>query len=94
MAGAQPAPKEAPWHGQKRRAPRVPLNLPLRVTPLNADGSPDWSAATDAISRDFSPHGVALIHDGLAEGQRILIGITREGKTVYVPAAVRHCRFG
>jgi anti-sigma regulatory factor (Ser/Thr protein kinase) len=77
---------------EKRREARHPLHLPFRVAPLKADGTPDWSAATDAVSRDFSARGVALIQEGLAEGQRILIGITREGETIYVPAEVRHCR--
>jgi hypothetical protein len=77
---------------EKRREQRVPLNLPFRIAPVGPDGSPDWSAASEAISRDFSRSGVALIQEGLAQGQRIYIGITAGGKTVPVPAVVRHCR--
>ena len=77
---------------EKRHEPRVPVSVPFRVAPLLPDGAPDWAAAYDAVSRDFSRHGVALIQEGLAQGQRVLIGITRNGETVYVPAEVRHCR--
>jgi anti-sigma regulatory factor (Ser/Thr protein kinase) len=77
---------------EKRREPRVPLNLPFRVAPLKADGSPDWAAANDAVSRDFSQGGVALIQERLAQGERIVIGISVGGKMVPVPAVVRHCR--
>ncbi len=77
---------------EKRRNPRVPLNLQFRVAPLKADGTPDWAAASDAVSRDFSRGGVALLQESLAQGQRIVIGITAGGKMVPVPAVVRHCR--
>jgi anti-sigma regulatory factor (Ser/Thr protein kinase) len=77
---------------EKRRDPRLPLNLPFRVAPVQADGTPDWAAANDAISRDFSRGGVALLQESLAQGQHIVIGITAGGKMVPVPAVVRHCR--
>src|SRR6516225_4476590 len=77
---------------EKRREQRTAVHLPFRVTPLKADGTPDWPAAYEAVSRDFSRHGVALIQEGLARGQRVLIAVTREGETIYVPAEVRHCR--
>ncbi len=77
---------------EKRREPRVPLHVPFRVTPLRPDGSPDWPAAYDAISRDFSPHGVALLQDEIAHAPRVLIGVPHGGETVYIPAEVRHCR--
>src|SRR5205823_3411315 len=56
------------------------------------DGSPDLAAAAPAVAQDLSEHGVALLQAELVEGQRIFIGIPRGGATVYVPAAVRHCR--
>jgi anti-sigma regulatory factor (Ser/Thr protein kinase)/c-di-GMP-binding flagellar brake protein YcgR len=77
---------------EKRRHPRVPLNLAFRVAPVQADGTPDWAAANDAVSRDFSRGGVTLLQEGLAQGQRIVIGITASGKLVPIPAVVRHCR--
>ena len=77
---------------EKRRHRRSPLNLPFQVAPVQPDGTPDWTTATDAISRDFSPGGVALLQESLAQGQRIVIGITAGGKMVPVPAVVRHCR--
>ena len=77
---------------EKRRDARVPLNLPFRVAPLSPDGTPDWAAATDAISRDFSRGGVALLQESLAQGQRVVIGVSVGGKMVPVPAVVRHCR--
>ena len=77
---------------EKRRAPRVPVHLPFQVAPRNPDGSPDLSAASEAISHDFTRQGVALVQQGLVEGQQIFIGIPRGDQTIYVPAAVRHCR--
>jgi len=77
---------------EKRRERRQPLQLPLQVVPLRPDGSPDLAAATPAVSQDLSQHGIALLQSELVEGQRIYIGIPRGGETLYVPAAVRHCR--
>ncbi len=77
---------------EKRREPRRPVHEPFHVAPVKPDGSPDVAAAAVAVSQDVSEGGVALLHDRLAEGQRVFIGIPSEGKTIYVPAAVRHCR--
>src|SRR5262245_377643 len=77
---------------EKRRAARRPLQEPLRVAPVRPDGTVDWDAAYEAVSRNFSADGVALLQEGLANTQRVLIGIQAENQLVYVPAEVRHCR--
>jgi anti-sigma regulatory factor (Ser/Thr protein kinase) len=81
-----------PSGAEKRRERRVPVQLPFQVAPLLPDGSPDLAAATHAVSQDFSEHGIALLQKELVEGQRVFIGIPRGSETVYVAAAVRHCR--
>jgi anti-sigma regulatory factor (Ser/Thr protein kinase) len=80
-----------PSGAEKRRETRVPLHRPFRVAPSKPDGSPDLSAESAAVSRDFSQHGVALLQEGLMQGQRIFVGIPCGRETVYVPASVRHC---
>jgi anti-sigma regulatory factor (Ser/Thr protein kinase) len=77
---------------EKRREPRLPIYEPVRIAPMQPDGTPDLAAASLAVSNDFSSRGVALIKAGLATGQRIFIGVPIDGETVYLPAAVRHCR--
>jgi anti-sigma regulatory factor (Ser/Thr protein kinase) len=77
---------------EKRNDPRVPVHLPLHVAPIRADGSVDWSAAYDAVSRNVSQNGLALLQDQLTQGQRVLIGITVAGQLQYVPAEIRHTR--
>jgi anti-sigma regulatory factor (Ser/Thr protein kinase) len=81
-----------PSGAEKRRERRLPLKLPIHVAPPAADGTPDLAAGSVAVAQDLSEHGVALLQAELVEGQRIFIGIPRDGATVYVPAAVRHCR--
>ena len=81
-----------PSGAEKRRERRQPMQLPLHVVPVLPDGGPDLAAASLAVAQDLSEHGIALLQSDLIEGQRIYIGIPRGGETVYVPAAVRHCR--
>jgi anti-sigma regulatory factor (Ser/Thr protein kinase) len=81
-----------PSGAEKRRERRVPMHEPLRVAPLRADGTPDLAAATTAVASDLSQRGAALIQASLVAGQHVYIGIPAGGETVYVRAAVRHCR--
>ncbi len=81
-----------PSGAEKRRERRLPMQVPLRVAPARPDGTADVTAASPAVAQDLSEHGVALLQHELVEGTRIFIGIPRDGETVYVPAAVRHCR--
>jgi anti-sigma regulatory factor (Ser/Thr protein kinase) len=62
----------------------------VRVAPIRADGSVDWDAARQALTRDFSPGGVSLLHKDLARADRIIIGVDLDGRAVYLPAEVRH----
>jgi anti-sigma regulatory factor (Ser/Thr protein kinase) len=77
---------------EKRRTPRLPVHEPLRVAPIRSDGTVDWEAAYEAVSRNFSADGVALLQEGLANTQCVLLGIQAKNQLVYVPAEVRHCR--
>src|SRR5260370_17662246 len=70
---------------EKRRERRVPLNLPFRIAPVGPDGSPDWAAASEPISLDFSRSGVALIQQGLAQAQRLYIRLATAPKTLPLP---------
>jgi hypothetical protein len=77
---------------EKRHAARLPVHQPLRVAPILPDGTVDWNAAYEAVSRNFSADGVALLQQGLAHTQRVLIGICAGNQPVYIPAEIRHCR--
>jgi anti-sigma regulatory factor (Ser/Thr protein kinase) len=77
---------------EKRHKPRLPLHEPLRVAPIRPDGTVDWDAAYEAVSRNFSANGVALLQEGLASTQRVLIGILAGNRPIYIPAEIRHCR--
>jgi anti-sigma regulatory factor (Ser/Thr protein kinase) len=77
---------------EKRRSSRVPVTQPLHVAPMRSDGTVDWDAAYDALSKNFSDSGVSLFQEKLAETNRILLGISINNQLHYVPAEVRHCR--
>jgi anti-sigma regulatory factor (Ser/Thr protein kinase) len=79
---------------EKRQELRVPRHQPLRVAPILPDGTVDWPAAYEAVSRNYSENGIGLLQQGLAETDRILIGMSVQGQMMYVPAEVRHCRSG
>jgi anti-sigma regulatory factor (Ser/Thr protein kinase) len=74
----------------QRRHPRVPDRRPVRVAPIRADGSVDWEAAREGLTRDFSGGGVAVLQEGLARVDRIIIGLDLDGRPVYIPAEIRH----
>lgn len=83
------------WRGsaqEKRRDSRVPLAAPFKVTPVGPDGAPAWSQTYDALSRDLSESGVALLQRQLAHAGTVLIGIQTEQGIVHVPAEVKHAR--
>lgn len=77
---------------EKRRALRVSHQQPVRVAPIRLDGSVDWQAAYDAVGRNYSGQGMAVIQEQLAQADRILIAMTVNEEVIYVPAEVRHCR--
>jgi anti-sigma regulatory factor (Ser/Thr protein kinase) len=78
---------------EKRRHGRTPLRQPLRIAPLLPDGTVDWKAAYEGVARNFSPEGIAFLQRGLSVSDRIIIGVPQaDGRTVYLPAEVRHAR--
>ena len=77
---------------EKRRDYRVPLNTPFQVTPVLPDGTPDWPESYEAVSRNFSEHGIALLQQQLAVSGKVLIGVPTEKGIVHIPAEVKHSR--
>jgi anti-sigma regulatory factor (Ser/Thr protein kinase) len=77
---------------EKRRTPRLPLQRPIHVAPLAADGSVDWDGAHEAVARNLSADGIAVLQSRLAASERILVGIDWHGQMLYLPAEVRHCQ--
>ena len=77
---------------EKRRDNRVPVAAPFKVTPVRPDGSPDWAGTYEAMSRNFSMTGIALLQQQLAHSGQVLIGIQTEHGIVHVPAEVKHAR--
>jgi anti-sigma regulatory factor (Ser/Thr protein kinase) len=79
---------------EHRRQPRLPARQGVRVAPLRPDGSVDWAAAQEAVARDLSADGVGLLVDRLTQAAQVVIGLEAEGRTVFLPAEVRHCTPG
>src|SRR6185437_8117660 len=77
---------------EKRRGARLPMQRPVRVVPVRADGTVDWEAAYEGVAQNLSPEGMGLLQARLATSERILIGLDWEGQMLYVPAEVRHCQ--
>lgn len=77
---------------EKRRAPRQPVQRPIRVAPIDANGVVDWDAAHEAVAQNLSSGGIAILQSRLAGSERVLIGIDWHGEMLYVPAEVRHCQ--
>jgi anti-sigma regulatory factor (Ser/Thr protein kinase) len=77
---------------EKRQHARLAYQELVRVAPIRSDGSVDWDAAYEAVSRNLSETGMALLQARLASSERVLIGIFSEGQPLYVPAEVRHCQ--
>jgi len=77
---------------EKRKDSRVPMTAPFQVTPVDPNGAPRWSDTYEAMSRNFSEHGISLLQKQLATSGQVLIGITTETGIVHIPAEVRHSR--
>ena len=77
---------------EKRSLGRTPINLSFQVTPITPDGTVRWADTYEAVSRNFTEHGIALLQEQLAHTPRVLIGILSEGEIIYVPAEVKHAR--
>jgi anti-sigma regulatory factor (Ser/Thr protein kinase) len=82
-----------PAGAEKRRHDRAPVQQRLQIAPLRPDGTVDWEAAYEAVSRNVSAEGIAFIQQKLTASDRILIGIEQaDGRPLYLPAEVRHMR--
>jgi anti-sigma regulatory factor (Ser/Thr protein kinase) len=77
---------------EKRRCPRLPLQQPIRVAPIGADGVVDWGEAHEAVVQNLSSDGIAILQSQLANSERVLIGIDWQGQMLYVPAEVQRCQ--
>lgn len=81
-----------PQGNEKRRHARQPVQTRLRIAPLQPDGSVDWDSAYEAVSRNYSPEGIAFLQERLAVSDRIIIGLDSGGQPLYLAAEVRHWR--
>ncbi len=77
---------------ERRGNNRVPMNVPFQVTPINANGSPDWAATYEAVSRNFSTEGISLLQRQLNESGKILIAVPTDAGILHIPAEVKHSR--
>ncbi len=77
---------------ERRQHARAAVSRPLRVAPIRPDGSVDWDAAYEAVSKNISEDGLSLLQSRLATTERVLIGILTDGEPLYVAVEVRHCR--
>jgi len=77
---------------EKRRDVRHAVQQRVQVAPIRDDGSVDWEAAYDAVTQNLSSGGAGLIQSRLSATERVLLGVEVDGRTLYVPARVKHCR--
>lgn len=77
---------------ERRTDERLRLATPVEVAPLRNDGSVDWEAAFKTVATNISENGMALVHEKLVTGERIMISLQSGGKAVTVPAEIRHSR--
>jgi anti-sigma regulatory factor (Ser/Thr protein kinase) len=76
----------------QRQHPRVPVRRRVRVAPLHPDGSVDWDGVREGVSQDLSEGGMSIFQKELARAGRVVLDLEVDGRTLYVPAEVRHCR--
>ena len=77
---------------EKRQHDRLSFQQPLRIVPVRDDGSVDWEAAYEAVSRNISREGLNLLQEQLATTPRVIIGVPAGNQLIYLPAEIRHCR--
>jgi anti-sigma regulatory factor (Ser/Thr protein kinase) len=77
---------------EKRHEDRHSFQQSLRVVPVLEDGSVDWDAAYEAVSRNISREGLTILQEKLTTSSRIIIGLPAGNQIVYLPAEIRHCR--
>lgn len=52
----------------------------------------DWSAAYEGFAHNLSAQGMAIMQGHLTSARRVVLGLSVEGRTVHLPAEIRHCR--
>lgn len=77
---------------ERRREYRVPFMVPLQVTPMKPDGSPDWPETYEAASRNFSKHGILFLQQQIENAGKVVIGVASEKGIVHIQAEVKHSR--
>jgi anti-sigma regulatory factor (Ser/Thr protein kinase) len=77
---------------ERRREYRVPFLVPLQVTPVTAEGTPNWDETYEAASRNFSKHGILFLQQQLQSSGKVLIGVASDKGIVHIPAEVKHSR--
>src|SRR5262249_29440362 len=60
---------------ERRKKPRSGLEASFQVTPIKADGTPNWAETYEAMSRNFSEEGIALLQQQLGYSEKLLIGV-------------------
>lgn len=75
---------------EQRSQPRRDVSRPVRVVPIDASGEIDWPASREALMRNVSANGVALLQSEPAPAGRVLITIPTLGEPLAVVAEVRH----
>lgn len=80
------------WYpsAEHRHEPRLPVQTRIKVAPIRGDGSVDWSAAEEAITRNLSQGGALLLHQSLAQAERVMLTLDVDGQSLHLPAQVRH----
>ena len=77
---------------ERREQGRIPTHRTVRIAPIRPDGSIDWNAAYEAMSRDISDQGIGLLQKQLATAARVMITVDHQGRTLHLPAEIRHWR--
>jgi anti-sigma regulatory factor (Ser/Thr protein kinase) len=79
---------------EKRSQQRLPLSQSVHVTPIDARGQVNWQAGQDAVARNISSGGIALLQSGAMAGGRVLItlpkGLSGQQEPISIPAEIRH----
>jgi anti-sigma regulatory factor (Ser/Thr protein kinase) len=79
-----------PASEEKRVQPRQNVSRGVQVTPVSDQGEVNRGAAREAVMRNVSADGVALLQAEPAPAGRVLITIPTPGEPIEVMAEVRH----
>jgi anti-sigma regulatory factor (Ser/Thr protein kinase) len=80
-----------PQTRENRKHPRWPVHRKIQVAPIRPDGSVDWSAASEAVTRNLSSGGALVLHQTLARAERVMLTLDVDGQPLHLPAQVRRC---